>query len=61
MGRMGLIVLPGFTISTKFVKYFIKIKKIKLKINKPIKKELKVVEKDVSKKFGDLKIHYYYL
>ena len=56
MGRMGLPVPPGFTISTKVCELFYKDKK---KLNKDlvnqIKKELKVIEKDVGKKFGDLK------
>ena len=56
MGRMGLPVPPGFTISTKVCEIFYKDKK---KLNKnlisQIKKELKLIEKAVSKKFGDLK------
>ena len=56
MGRMGLPVPPGFIISTKVCEIFYKDKK---KLNKnlisQIKKELKLIEKDVSKKFGDLK------
>ncbi len=56
MGRMGLPVPPGFTISTEVCKIFFKDKK---KLNKnlisQIRKQLKVVEKDVHKKFGDLK------
>ena len=56
MGRMGLPVPPGFTISTKVCELFYKDKK---KLNQnlvlQIKKELKIVEKDVKKKFGDLK------
>ena len=44
----------------KFVKYSIKIKKIKFKISKSNKEELKVIESDVSKKFGDLKILFFY-
>ncbi len=56
MGRMGLPVPPGFTISTKVCDLFYKDKK---KLNKniiiSIKRELKHVEKEVSKKFGDLK------
>ncbi len=56
MGRMGLPVPPGFTISTKVCDLFYKDKK---KLNKSIitsiKKELNAVEKEVSKKFGDLK------
>ncbi len=56
MGRLGLPVPPGFTISTKVCEIFYKDKK---KLNKnlisQIKKELKLIEKDVFKKFGDLK------
>ena len=56
MGRMGLPVPPGFTISTKVCELFYKDKK---KLNKnlvaQIKKQLKIIEKDVGKKFGDLK------
>jgi pyruvate,orthophosphate dikinase len=56
MGRMGLPVPPGFTISTKACEIFYKDKKrLNLKLISQIKKELKVIEKDVSKKFGDLK------
>jgi pyruvate,orthophosphate dikinase len=50
MGRMGLPVPPGFTISTKVCEIFYKDKK---KLNKnlisQIKKELKLIEKDVLK------------
>ncbi len=54
MGRMGLPVPPGFTISTKVCEIFYKDKKkLNSKLVKQIKKELKVIEKDVSKKFGD--------
>ncbi|MDC3024694.1 pyruvate, phosphate dikinase [Candidatus Pelagibacter sp.] len=56
MGRMGLPVPPGFTISTKVCELFFKNKK---KLNRAlilqIIRELKIIEKDVSKKFGDLK------
>jgi pyruvate, orthophosphate dikinase len=56
MGRMGLPVPPGFTISTEVCKIFYTDKK---RLNKnliaQIKKELKTIEKDVLKKFGDLK------
>jgi len=56
MGRMGLPVPPGFTISTKVCEIFYKDKKkLNSKLINQIKKELKVIEKDVSKKFGDLK------
>jgi len=56
MGRMGLPVPPGFTISTKVCELFYKDKKILNKnLVNQIKKELKAIEKDVGKKFGDLK------
>ena len=56
MGRMGLPVPPGFTISTEVCKIFYKDKKkLSKKIINQIKQELKTVEKDVSKKFGDNK------
>ncbi len=56
MGRMGLPVPPGFTISTKVCDLFYRDKKkLNKTIIKSIKKELKVIEKEVSKKFGDLK------
>jgi pyruvate, orthophosphate dikinase len=56
MRRLGLPVPPGFTISTKVCDLFYKDKK-KLNNNlvNQIKKELKDIEKDVGKKFGDLK------
>jgi pyruvate,orthophosphate dikinase len=56
MGRMGLPVPPGFTISTKVCDLFYKNKK---KLNKlilsGIYKELSKIEKETNKKFGDLK------
>ncbi len=56
MGRMGLPVPPGFTISTKVCEIFYKDKKkLNSKLISQIKKELKAIEKNVSKKFGDLK------
>ncbi len=56
MGRMGLPVPPGFTISTKVCELFYnQKKKLNSKIINYIKKELKIIEKDVSKKFGSLK------
>ncbi len=55
MGRMGLPVPPGFTISTEACELFYKNKKrINRKILGEIDKELKNVEKDTGKKFGDL-------
>ena len=56
MCRMGLPVPPGFIISTNVCDIFYKNKK-KLSNNFVLKiiKELKIIEKDVSKKFGDLK------
>ena len=56
MGRMGLPVPPGFTISTNVCEIFYKDKKkLNTTLVSQIKKELKIVEKDVNKKFGDLK------
>ena len=56
MGKMGLPVPPGFTISTKVCDFFYKNKKkLNSKIIQNIKKELKIVEKESGKKFGDLK------
>ncbi len=56
MGRMGLPVPPGFTISTTVCELFYKNKKkLNLKLIKQIRSELKVIEKDVEKRFGDLK------
>ena len=56
MGKMGLPVPPGFTISTKVCEIFYKDKKkLNSKLVSQIKRELKNIEKDVSKKFGDLK------
>jgi pyruvate,orthophosphate dikinase len=56
MGRMGLPVPPGFTISTNVCDLFYKNKKkLNSKITNQIKSELKVIEKSVKKKFGDLK------
>ena len=56
MGRMGLPVPPGFTISTKACDLFYKNKKkLNSKIINEVKKELKSIEKESGKKFGDLK------
>ncbi len=56
MGRMGLPVPPGFTISTKVCEMFYKGKKrLNSKLINQIKRELKVIERDVKKKFGDLR------
>ena len=55
MGRMGLPVPPGFTISTSVCELFYKNqKKLDNKIIKEIKKELKSIENSTNKKFGDL-------
>ena len=55
MGRMGLPVPPGFTISTKVCDLFYKnSKKLNHKITTMIKEELKKTEKESNKKFGDL-------
>ena len=51
MGRMGLPVPPGFTISTEVCELFYKNKrKINHKILGEIDKELKNIEKDTGKK-----------
>ena len=56
MGRMGLPVPPGFTITTNVCELFYKSKKkLNSQIIKQIKLELKIIEKGVNKKFGDLK------
>ena len=56
MGRMGLPVPPGFTISTNVCELFYKSKKkLHSKIINQIKSELKAIERNVKKKFGDLK------
>ncbi len=56
MGRLGLPVPPGFTISTEVCDLFYKNnKKLNSKILKEISKELKIIERDSGKKFGDLK------
>jgi len=55
MVKIGLPVPPGFTISTKVCDLFYKNKKkLNSKIVKDIKKELKFIEKETGKKFGDL-------
>ncbi len=56
MGKMGLPVPPGFTISTKVCELFYKNKrKIDKKILRDINLELRKIEKESGKKFGDLK------
>ena len=56
MGRLGLPVPPGFTISTDVCHLFYKNKKkLNTKLIKEINKELHLVEKHTNKKFGDLK------
>ena len=55
MGRLGLPVPPGFTISTEVCELFYKNnKKLNPNILKEINKELKAIEKESGKKFGDL-------
>ena len=56
MGRLGLPVPQGFTISTEACDLFYKNKKkLTSKILKEIKISIKKIEKDTGKKFGDLK------
>ena len=56
MGRMGLPVPPGFTISTEVCDLFYKNKKkLPRKVIQNIESELKNIEKKTKKKFGDLK------
>jgi len=56
MGRLGLPVPPGFTISTEVCELFYKNKKkLNKKVLKQINKELKNIEKSSGKIFGDLK------
>ena len=56
MGRLGLPVPPGFTISTEVCEiYYKNKKKLPSKIINEIQKELKNIEKNTKKKFGDLK------
>jgi len=56
MVKLGLPVPPGFTISTEVCELFYKNnKKLNSKIIKEINKELKIIEKNSKKKFGDLK------
>ncbi|MDA9717476.1 pyruvate, phosphate dikinase [Candidatus Pelagibacter sp.] len=55
MGRLGLPVPPGFTISTEVCHLFYQNKKkLNSKLIKEINKELHLIEKDAKKKFGDL-------
>ena len=55
MGRLGLPVPPGFTISTEVCDIFYNNKKkLPSRIIKDIGKELKEIEKNTKKKFGDL-------
>ena len=55
MGKLGLPVPPGFTISTQVCDIFYKSKKkLNKKITQDIERELKNIEKSTKKKFGDL-------
>ena len=55
MGKLGMPVPPGFTISTEACDLFYKNKKkLNSKVKKEINDELKVIEKETGKKFGDL-------
>ena len=55
MGKLGLPVPPGFTISTKVCEFFYKnSKKIPKQVVQNTKKEISVIEKISKKKFGNL-------
>ena len=55
MGRLGLPVPPGFTISTEVCDIFYNNKKkLPSRIIKDIEKKLKEIEKNTKKQFGDL-------
>ena len=56
MGKLGMPVPPGFTISTGACDLFYKNnKKLNSKIKKEVNNEIKNIEKETGKKFGDLK------
>ena len=56
MRKLGLPVPSGFTISTRVCDMFYKNKKkLPPKLLKEVSKELKIVEKESGKKFGDSK------
>ena len=56
IGRLGFPIPSGFTISTEVCDFFYKNKKkLAPKVLSQIKKEIKNIEKDSGKKFGDLK------
>ncbi len=56
MGKLGFPVPPGFTISTVACELFYKNKKkLNSTLINQIKTELKIIEKDTRKKFGDVK------
>ncbi len=56
MGKLGFSVPPGFTISTVACELFYKNKKkLNSTLTNQIKAELKIIEKDTGKKFGDVK------
>ena len=56
MGKLGMPVPPGFTISTKACDLFYKNKKkLDSKIKNEVNSEIKAIEKETGKKFGDLK------
>ncbi len=56
MGKLGFAVPPGFTISTEACELFYKNKKkFNLRVKSQIKRELKIIEKETKKKFGDTK------
>ena len=59
MGRMGLPVQPGFTISTSVCERFYKNKKkLDNKIIQEVTHKIKSIKKSTNKKYVDLKQHY---
>ena len=56
MGKLGFPVPPGFTISTEACELFYNNKKkFNLRLKSQIKRELKIIEKETKKKFGEIK------
>lgn len=62
MKSLGINVPPGFTITTESCNsYYENGERIKPEILKQINDQLETLEKEIGKKLGSLKIHYWYL